>query len=1541
MKHRNLLSRWFPATLLLVFTAACTPMAGVTAGPVCCESNADCLDGYQCSEGQCAAQCVSNADCNSGATCSAAGLCAVASNANNPCRGNTVGGSSSSGGNPADAAGPSDSGAEDVPIRVRDGGSPDRNWPDEDAGSDDDAGEPADSGPLPDGGTPDGSVRPDSGPLTDGGGPVDAGGSDAGGSDAGRPDAGGADGGRPDAGRPDAGSTDAGRPDAGGNDAGSNDAGRPDAGRPDAGGTDAGRPDAGRPDSGADGGFNPCNPLDAFEPNNTPGTATNTMSSSFQGQVCGGDQDWVVLGTASGGSVSVTVDVFGGSDITVQITNATGTTLAVGTPNSAGVLSAFVMNAPGPTRLRVASNAVATVFWAARVTIQPPDICTADMFEPNNSVAQATEIVGGVTAGICPMDNDFFRFRVPVATSVTVQLTGAPDSGNLDLSVLNAGGQTLGLSQGNTAQESIVLTLQPGTYVARVFAAPTVRGNYTLSVNLGATCTNDSAEPNNTLMQAQPVVSPFSGILCDGDVDFLVMQAGAGGATLTVDGSAWSVRVANLNNQTLLTRNGMGTAQLTIPANNDLILVEVRSVTSGSVPYRLTLTPVVQVCTGADAFEPNNTLMEARFIDTGAQGAVCAGDVDHFAFPVGGGGQVGITVSDPLVSLSRVQVVSFTTGAVLATATRTGTQWTANVTTMEPLVAVIIQSAANTPVDYVLTITPVTPTCTDDSSEPNDSFQAAGAFSGTGSFVICPSNVDFFRIEANAGDTIRISMVPMTQDDLDMELLDRTGRTVARSQNGPPNPENINVTAALAGPFVLRVYGFSQGANGPDQGPYSLTVTVTPVASCAEDGLEQNDSLMQPTRLSPGSLAAATSCPGDVDVFGNFTAVMGSVTWTLRWQGGASLTLRALDNTGMVVGEVTGTGGTLTLSSNGGVPTFATVLSSSPATGTPYTLDLSTGPVVCTGADAQEPNNTAAQASPYVSPQMSGAVCSGDEDWFLVGSTAGETVTALVSSTGGTPQVDIRNQAGQVIATGGPLPGGGFGALAQNVTGPVRVRITSNGAAEVRYTLVVNRVGTNTCVPDNFEPNETPATARPITGTIQAQICANDRDNFVVTTQRPGARISVQLLSQPGGGNLDVRLQNAAGQTLAQGSNGAGQIENVSAVVGAAGRYIITVYGAPEGSPNAGQAPYLLSVTVTETAACMDDGFEDNDSAGNASGLTPDASEQVDGVLCGTDQDWFAKDLSVTSDLNIVPFFANGQVRVTVQDQFFTTLFSQVVGPNQQVFLPQQTPGTYFIGLSSNVAAGLAYALSVEVVPIGPQCNQDNNEPNDDPFSAVPVPTGGTVAGVICQGQDVDFFQVSTVGAATIRVVLNTMRPNADIDLGLLDQDFQTLIASSLGQAGSARTLVADVTNPGPYTLAVFDASQQLTEGVDYTFTVTVTQATSCVEDGFEDNDSNATATSQTINATVTARSCLLDDDFFAYTLQRGVQHSVTLGDALGRMDGTAQVVSPNGQVLGTATSNGGAFRFTPPTRGRYVVRVSYSASPPTGVPYRITLSRP
>ena len=163
--------------------------------------------------------------------------------------------------------------------------------------------------------------------------------------------------------------------------------------------------------------------------------------------------------------------------------------------------------------------------------------CADDVYEDDDSLAEATPVSAGVYAGmiICDGDDDYYAFDAAANEVIRVGAVFSHATGDVDLRLYNPDGGQVAVSASNSDDEFLVYTvLSAGTHSLRVSLDPyagddTLPGNsYELEFGLGEFCT-DEHEDNDTLDSAVALgAGAYPGLnSCPNDADYYRFNLGA------------------------------------------------------------------------------------------------------------------------------------------------------------------------------------------------------------------------------------------------------------------------------------------------------------------------------------------------------------------------------------------------------------------------------------------------------------------------------------------------------------------------------------------------------------------------------------------------------------------------------------------------------------------------------------------------------------------------------------------------------------------------------------------------------------------------------------------------------------------------------------------------------------------------------------------------------------------------------------------------------------------------------------------------------
>ncbi|MCA9563929.1 MAG: pre-peptidase C-terminal domain-containing protein, partial [Myxococcales bacterium] len=137
------------------------------------------------------------------------------------------------------------------------------------------------------------------------------------------------------------------------------------------------------------------------------------------------------------------------------------------------------------------------------------DSCQNDGNEPNDTQTTAGDINTHAEGRICPSDADYYRASIGSGVTLNVDLSWQDTGADLDLFLINEGGQFLASSaRANSNTESVTYTAIEGmtTYVKVVgFQADVANYELNLRRTQGPVCQDDEFEQNDTIAQATPI----------------------------------------------------------------------------------------------------------------------------------------------------------------------------------------------------------------------------------------------------------------------------------------------------------------------------------------------------------------------------------------------------------------------------------------------------------------------------------------------------------------------------------------------------------------------------------------------------------------------------------------------------------------------------------------------------------------------------------------------------------------------------------------------------------------------------------------------------------------------------------------------------------------------------------------------------------------------------------------------------------------------------------------------------------------------------
>jgi hypothetical protein len=1274
---------------------------------------------------------------------------------------------------------------------------------------------------------------------------------------------------------------------------------------------------------------------DAYEDDDSIQTARVVAPGTIAGQVCLADPDFYRLDLNAGDRLAVEMTyTHSAGDLDVEVYGPNGLVVASSAASSGLESASHVATASGPHVVRVFGRGEAEGAYSLVITVTPAgQTCRDDGFEDNDTTATASAVAPGThNATLCPGDEDFFALNVNAGDTLDVTLTLAGGVPDLSVTVSNPNGTALGSGTSPGSDTLHLTAVASGRHVVRVFPAAGVTLTDAVAYQLAvavtpvtSSCTDDGLEDNDTAATARSLaVGTHQAKICAGDDDFYRVTLGTGDrltAQIAFDNQEADLDLYLLDAAGTVVESSTGVGSTESVSHTALAsgayVVRVVGYGGAEGPYTLTLAvvPATSTC-HEDAYEENDTAAAARTVQPGTlDGQLCRGDDDFYGVALNAGDTLTATVTFAQPAGGTLVLVLLAPGGA-ALDESTGASGAAEVSTVATaagthVVRVYGTNGAEAAYALGIQVQPAVVACTDDSFEENDS-AATGTPVGPGTFsgVICPGDLDFFRVTVNAQDTIKLDLTfTHANGDLDLALLSPSEQVVAQS-TGVTGTESITHTATVAGTYAVKVYGFRTAQNS-----YSLQVRVDPyVPACTDDNQEENDSAAAARTIAPGVVGSLRMCGLDDDWFAMDVVAGDTVQVVLTTSTpNQNVDVQLQNAAGTVLASGTGPTGSETVnwvavaSGRVLVRVFAAA-----GVAADYALNVTVTPAAptCTD-DALEPNDT--RTSPALVTAQTYAnlmACANDDDFYAVDVPAQGTLTVTITFThaSGDLELVLLDAAGTTLASSTGVTGTETVSATVQTASRLTARVFGYGGAQNSYAMTVQVTGgTPSCTDDAMEENDTLATATPVgVGSRQGKICAGDPDYFKVTLGA-GETLEATLRFTHSSGDLDLKLLDAQGAVVSS-STGGSDTERVTTTATTGGTYHLHVYGFLSATNT-----YTLEVAITPPLTCQDDNQEPNNSAAAARAL-PTAATNL--KICPSDDDWFKADLTAGEVIDVTITFthASGDLDLRLLDADGSTVLAQSLGSTgvEEVVYQTPTTKTVYVKVSGVSGASNAYTMTpTRSLPAFTCPADDPLEPNNNRETATVLGRGQVRVGQVCNAND-DWFAVALRKGEAVTLDLTLTNGTGDLDLRLYGPTGTgSALASSLNLAGAAEQVTYTATVPGTFFAKVsgWNGAQNR-----YALTMKATGApATCQEDALEENDTMAQADANE-NAYLDFRAdtnagqvCANDVDlFYAYVfstedLVLDLKYDHGLGDldlAVLKEDGT-QVASSVG-VSGT-----------------------------------------
>lgn len=582
---------------------------------------------------------------------------------------------------------------------------------------------------------------------------------------------------------------------------------------------------------------------DIFEENDSESFAKNITSGIYKDLVlCPYDSDFYTLTLNKGDSVEITIN---GENLN---TIFYGTALNPKTINSG---EKTIINIENSTNyfLHISSASNKSQTYSLEINIIKNQQCNDDAYEDNDSANQGIEIPLNkeIKLNLCPEDDDWFIIKT-YGKPTKITLNSNQKIPFEIYSINDAKEPILYSDEFDSTTQIAEFENLPDTLLIRVISS-SISSSYNLKVESSIIdCTDDSFEPNNTLLGAKRIeAGEYQALmLCPADEDYYSISLNKG------DHIEIEVRFDNLKadidivlfdplgNEAAYSITSTNIEKITFAANmsGDYIL-NIFAWDNGSAQYQLNINiNRIQSCTD-DRFEDNDSVNTATKLTSdeiyGLK--ICPTDYDYYSISLNKGDRLstGVFYTESQGKLYSA-LLSSDGKTVFATGENQSGDIVLNITATYSgeyilLVRGIDENVKN---DYDILIDIKRDTsCIDDIYEENDSVQYAPAVPAQEltQLILCPQEIDFYKIYLYKGDTIlaEVSVTNSNNADYILMLYDPSGR-IMDSASGDSKNKSVISEITSSGYYYIYIKN-----NSTNSFNYKLSLIVDGIGGKAGD----------------------------------------------------------------------------------------------------------------------------------------------------------------------------------------------------------------------------------------------------------------------------------------------------------------------------------------------------------------------------------------------------------------------------------------------------------------------------------------------------------------------------------------------------------------------------------------------------------------------------------------------------------------------------------------------------------------------------------
>ena len=592
-----------------------------------------------------------------------------------------------------------------------------------------------------------------------------------------------------------------------------------------------------------------------------------------------------------------------------------------------------------------------------------------------------------------------------------------------------------------------------------------------------------------------------------------------------------------------------------------------------------------------------------------------------------------------------------------------------------------------------------------------------------------------------------------------------------------------------------------------------------------------------------------------------------------------------------------------------------------------FTVTLITGQVIIPGAVEDnyeqndrfdEPFNISGNEGAWLT-SVDGYGALFDADWYRINVPTGATrLEVIARSDSSLGNIDIYVTTKNGLIRRQSLDGGDTEIITWDDpdTGPLSILVAGDRVGN-RYNLYWGV----TLPEDNYEENDTRSTSFDLTGHERRLLSKldglgiqNDEDWYRIQADALTAELRVLTTFSHGEGDIDVELYNEAGYIVARAVS-TDDNETLLLKNPPVGNYYVRVYYGNTGNEYDLSWGALTAVEVN-SSVIGDDDYEDNDTEGEAYGLTSNHTRLSNllGPGMQLDDDWYA--ITIGDDnfgLYVECLFddSEGDIDMEIYDDFGTPIIRRDSSTDNEILdLDVSVPGGIYYIRIYGPNLGNAYDLYFIAR------NEDIYEENDSAAGAYDINalTPPLADFAVATQSDDDWFKITVdQNNSFLEVELDYLHENGNIDLKVYDAS-NLLVADSLTADDTESVFFKS--GAGDYFIKVFGDN----EYNEYDLTWNVFE-----DDIYEENDERSNSANIITDAGTVINGAQFDDDWYRVNVS-DANSTLFVNLSFIHADGNIDLElydSSNAVLASSAsTSDSEVISLQVPVAGDYFIRV-------------------